>query len=126
MEDPEIYLNELGLAFSCVVDPSRPAILDAAHRLLVNHEVYFFSSEQARAAFRKDPIRWCGLVTDPVTGLRFRPGRASPRLEYEGRPYYFASRGSRKTFRADPARYRNPMRRMPEMPAMPPAEPESD
>jgi YHS domain-containing protein len=70
VQDPEIYLNELGLAFPCIVEPKRPARLDAAHRVLVNHEVYFFSSDETKERFLENPRKWCGLVTDPVTRER--------------------------------------------------------
>ena len=115
MQDPETYLSEVNVELPCAVDPSRPAILDAAHRILVNHEVYFFSSEEARAAFLRNPLAYCGLVTDPVTGRRFHPTRRSPKLVYAGRPYYFETRTSRKTFRSSPVPYKNPVRKMPEM-----------
>ncbi len=115
MQDPEIYLSELAVELPCVVDPAEPAILDAAHRTLVNHEVFFFSSEEARATFLRDPLAYCGLVTDPVTGHRFHPTRRSPKLVHDQRPYYFETRASRTRFRSDPGRYKNPVRKMPEM-----------
>ncbi len=115
MQDPETYLKNLGIELPCAVDPSKPAVLDAAHRAYVNHEVYFFSTEEACANFRKDPLPWCGLVTDPVSGKRFRPTKASPHLAYAGRPYYFATKATRSKFQAQPERYKNPTRTMPKM-----------
>jgi YHS domain-containing protein len=115
VQDPEVHLNELGVKLPCVVDPSRQAILDAEHRVLVNHEVYFFSSDEAKARFLKNPRKWCGLVTDPVSRARFEPVKASPRTTYAGRLYYFSSPETLESFLAMPERYKDPTRTMPEM-----------
>src|SRR5207247_5333692 len=80
---------------------------------MVNHEIYLFSSEGARERFLKDPLGWCGLLTDPVSGERFRPSAASNRVEYEGRPYYFTSGATRAAFEKAPASFANPKRQMP-------------
>ena len=115
VQDPEALLNELGVKLPCIVDPSRQAILDADHRVLVNHEVYFFSSAEAKARFVKNPLKYCGLVTDPVSRERFRPSRSSPKTTYAGRLYFFSSPKTLETFRAMPERYKDPTRTMPGM-----------
>lgn len=115
MQDPEVYLNEIGVTFPCAVDPKRPAIIDAAHRALVNHEVYFFGSDEAKRTFLANPRKWCGLVTDPVTRERFRPGKSAPTTTYAGRLYFFQSADSLATFQAMPEKYKDPTRTMPEM-----------
>ena len=99
-------------------------MIDPAHRVWVNHEIYYMSGDATRTQFVRDPVRYCGLLTDPVSGERFRPSANSPMSEFEGRPYYFSSPGTRATFAADPATYANPRRTMPpsEAPASQPAE----
>jgi YHS domain-containing protein len=115
VQDPEVHLKDLGLSFPCIVHPNHPAILDAEHRVLVNHEVYFFSSASAKAAFERNPLPWCGLLTDPVTRARFQPKKSSPKTLYLGRRYYFQSGKSLETFLAMPEMYKDPTRTMPGM-----------
>jgi len=78
------------------------AKLDPTLRAYVNHEVFCFSSHDAMERFEKHPLRYCGLVTDPVNRARFKPSAASPHFEYGGRPYYFAAESTLVTFRAMP------------------------
>ena len=112
MQDPGAYLDSIGVELRCPVRPAEPAVLDAGHRALVNHETFFFSDTAALAAFRERPLDYVGLLSDPVSGKRFPPTIASPRLEYHSRPYYFESEASRSAFAADPARYATPQRPM--------------
>jgi len=98
-----------------MVNRKQPAILDAAHRVLVNHEVYFFGSDAAKNAFVANPRKWCGKVTDPVTRERFHPKKSSPATTYSGRLYYFRSAESREAFLAMPEMYKDPTRTMPAM-----------
>lgn len=102
MKDPERYLVAQKLEFSCPVRPARPARLEAALRAFVNHEIFYFSDASALASFRKDPTRYCGPVTDPVTRQRFQPSRGSPRYDFGGRPYFFVDRLTLRTFVAIP------------------------
>jgi YHS domain-containing protein len=110
VQDPGKYLKELGARLECPVAPGRPAVLDAAHAARVNHETYYFSSPAARDRFRRDPLRYCGQVTDPVSGERFRPTVASPRAVHLGRPYYFRSAENRARFQREPRRFAEPTR----------------
>jgi YHS domain-containing protein len=71
----------------------------------VNGEIYRFASLTTLERFRRDPVRWCGILRDPVTGQRFFPSRRSPRLDLPGSPYFFVSDSSRGAFRADTTRY---------------------
>ncbi len=112
MQDPEHYIAELGLTFPCPVRPDLDAVIDVEHRAFVNHEVYFFSSQEAAAEFYRRPLRYAGLVTDPVTGSRFAPSEISPFSRYDERPYYFQDRDTAEQFAADPERYARPTRRM--------------
>jgi len=95
----------MNLAIACAVHPDRPATLTVACRSYINHDVYFFSDDKARKEFESDPFRYCGEVTDPVGGARFRPGRLSPQRRHKKRLYVFASSQNAAKFRANPARY---------------------
>ena len=52
-------------------------------------------------AFEEDPLRYCGLLTDPVTKERFRPTKAELSCEHEGVRFYFSSAESLARFRAE-------------------------
>jgi len=109
VQGPEKYLNELGISLPGAVDPSKPAILDVAHRELVNYEAYYFSDDEAMKLFETEPYRYTGKVTDPVSLERFLPTEASPVRSYGGRLFYFASQANASTFDADSVRYGIPM-----------------
>jgi YHS domain-containing protein len=109
VQGPEQYLNELGLQLQCVVDPSRPAILDMAHRALVNYEAYYFCDDAAMKKFAEAPYKYTGKVTDPVTMDRFTPNADSPSRSYMGRLLYFTSNETASTFDGNPMKYGMPM-----------------
>jgi YHS domain-containing protein len=109
VQGPDPYLQDLGITLSCAVDPSRPAVLDAAHRAFVNYEAYYFSDEAAMQKFMAEPYRYTGKVTDPVTRARFVPAAESPTRSYGGRLFYFMSQETVSAFDSNPARYGNPM-----------------
>lgn len=115
MQDPELYLERLDVRPACPVRREQAAVLDADHRAYVNHEVFFFSNGDALERFKQDPLRYCGIVTDPVSEERFRPSEGSPRHDYKGRPYFFSSLSTLATFKDDPERFADPRRKMPEM-----------
>ena len=103
MQDPQIQLQELGLAIPDLLDANKSAVLDAAHRSFVNYESFFFADEADKRRFDADPADSCGILTDPVTKERFRPGSASPRATFGGRAYYFLTEASKLAFEANPA-----------------------
>jgi YHS domain-containing protein len=105
VQDPAWYLNELGVKLDCAVVKGAPARISDALSARVNHEIYFFATPSAKRKFTADPIRWCGLVTDPVSEERFRPAKSSPRVDHAGRPYFFASDSTRAAFASDPAAF---------------------
>jgi len=123
VQDPEPYLHEQQLTVQDPIDPSRPALVDAAHRSFVNYEIYYFADAENKRAFDATPLRWCGAVTDPVTRERFQPGDDSPRRERDGRVFYLASQTSAASFDAMPDMYVLPDYRM--LPAAPGDAPES-
>jgi YHS domain-containing protein len=97
-----MYMNALGLSVQCPVNPKEKAVVNAQLRAYVNHEIYFFSNEKAMKRFRKDPLKYCGLLTDVVTKTRFRPTKKSPKTEYMMRPYYFTSDSTLLAFKSMP------------------------
>jgi len=105
VKDPEPYLLDQDLKLPCPVHPDLPAILTSGLRERLNWEIYYFSSEAACEEFRKDPLRWCGLLTDPVDGTRFHPTAGSPKRTWNGRLYFFSSGKSREAFESSPEQY---------------------
>ena len=87
------------------VDPSQLGSLDPRLHAKVNGEIYRFSGPITLARFRRHPARWCGILRDPVNGVRFVPDRFSPRLETPYGPYFFTSDSTFAAFRADTGRY---------------------
>ncbi len=87
------------------LDTTRVASLSPRLRTRVNGEIYRFASTLTLARFSHDPVRWCGILRDPVTGVRFFPNHHSPRYDLPDSPYFFLSDSSRQAFRADTARY---------------------
>jgi len=109
VQSPEVYLNELGISVSCVVDPNRTAVLDEAHRVFVNWETFYMADAASVEVFKKSPFRFSGLITDPVTRERFQPTDASPMQTFGGRDFYFKTAESAALFAADPDAYATPM-----------------
>ncbi len=112
MQDPEVYLAEIGVTLACPVHRDRDAVLAPDHRLRIGHETFFFSDQEAREEFRRRPLRYIDTLTDPVTLKHFTPTDSSPQLEYQGRSYYFADETSMARFQADPDPYLDVRREM--------------
>lgn len=108
MQDPVPYLNFQGIDMLCPVNVDRFALIDSNHAVRLNYEWFFCSSDEAFAAFEKDPIRYCGILTDPVTLQRFLPGDESPVIEHGGISYYFWNDSTRITFQMMPDMYAQP------------------
>ena len=124
VQDPQIQLQELGIAVPDAIDPRKLAVLDPAHRSFVDYETYFFADEADKRRFDADPTGSCGILTDPVTKQRFRPGSDSPRGEFAGRTYIFFDEASKATFDKAPeafARANYDHIEVPGMPSMPEA-----
>jgi YHS domain-containing protein len=109
VKGPDIYLNELGIVLACVVDPDADAVIDASHRIFVNWEAYYVSSEAALVRFNSEPYRFTGKVTDPVTKERFFPGEGSPTRKHSERLFYFSSEETAAQFDTDPDKMAVPM-----------------
>lgn len=102
---PWRYLNEEHITVNCPVNKYKPAVIDRQHMSWVNWELYFFSDLDAKARFDKDPLKYCGKLTDPVTGKRFQPRFWSPKIEARDRTYYFSSNGTKKKYLENPRAY---------------------
>ena len=105
MQDVDAYLLRKGLSFRCYFEAERMAVLDDAHQVRLNYEAFFFAETADAERFRKDPVAYCGLVTDPVTKRRFRPTVHSPRSEHEEVLYFFETDIGRADFDAHPEKY---------------------
>ena len=108
VKDPSTYLDQLGVTLPCAADPARDARIDDDHLARVNYEMYYFAEERDRIAFRQDPRGRCGVITDPVSKQRFRPGSRSPREDHAGQPWYFVSDSTRALFAAMPDSFLSP------------------
>jgi len=119
VQDPQIQLQELGIAIPDALDQRRPAVLDPAHRSFVDYETFFFADEADKRRFDADPTASCGILTDPVTKQRFRPGSDSPRGEFAGRTYVFFNSTNKATFDQAPEAFARPNYDSIEVPGMP-------
>ena len=97
-----------GLAFQDHLDARRPAVIDAEHCVRLNWEAFFFADKWEKERFLSDPVSYCGLLTDPIRRVRFRPREDSPRFVHEGVTYYFLGEDERALFASDPATFRLP------------------
>jgi YHS domain-containing protein len=98
-------MNRDSLRVPCLLDPTRIARIEPGCSVRLNWEIFFFADELARARFLRDPLPWCGALTDPVTLQRFVPEANSPQADHAGQIYYFASAENRGTFATDPEKY---------------------
>jgi len=87
------------------VDPTRIGSLDPRLQSRVNGEIYRFADATTLDRFRKNPARFCGILRDPVSGVRFIPDRFSPHLSTPESPYFFDDDSTLVAFRHDPERY---------------------
>ncbi len=112
MQDPEIFLNELGLKIPCAIDPARNAVIDAAHRYSIGFETFFFSDSAALQKFDADISQYCETLTDPVSLARFHPETDAPRSTLHERLYLFASDSTKQVFDMMPDNYAWPQYHM--------------
>lgn len=112
MQDVPEFLRRKGLAFQDYLDARRSAVIDAEHCVRLNWETYFFADAWERERFLSDPVTYCGMLTDPVSRLRFRPGQDSPRFTHESVTYYFQNAEHRARFEGDPELFRLPSWKM--------------
>lgn len=102
MPAAEFLIEHMRRTLRDPVDPRRVGSLDPKLRARVNGEIYRFASAATRDRFEKNPLTWCGIVRDPVTGVCFMPDRWSPRLDWVDGPYFFTSDSTRLEFSRNP------------------------
>ena len=102
---PEWALFHMQRALWDPVDPHHVGSLTADLQYRVNGEVYRFSSQRSMKKFMRMPLRWCGLVRDPISGRTFKPSTRSPEAYWVGGPYFFESESTKARFVDDPHRY---------------------
>lgn len=112
MQDPELYIQQLGLNVPCLISPERNAILDSAHRTFIGYESYFFSDLEAKSKFESSPEKFCGPLTDPVSLRHFNPKPESPRIVHNNRLYVFATDSTKEVFAMMPGMYQYPEHKM--------------
>jgi YHS domain-containing protein len=105
VQGPEPYLERMKAKFSDPVRPGQPAHVAARLRYHVNWEIFYFADRASLEEFRKHVTQYCGVLTDPVSGVRFRPTPASPMVRHAGHVYYFTSDATRVKFQAAPLDY---------------------
>ncbi len=105
MQDPGLYLTQLGVNVPSFFDSATPAVLDSRFASFVDFEAFYFASESEKRRFEQDIVKHCGIVTDPVSKERFRPTEQSPRMVYHDRTYLFASDSTYTTFAMMPDMY---------------------
>ena len=105
MPAAEFLLEHMSRSLFDPVDTTEVASLSPRLKSHVNGEIYRFASPLTLARFRRSPLRWCGILRDPVSGVRFIPSRRSPRYDLADGPYFFLSDSSFQAFRSDTARY---------------------
>ena len=102
VRDPEAWLADKKIALRCPVEPTRPAVLDVAHRAQIGKDWFFFSSPAAKKKFEANPLAYVKALSDPVTHVRFKPTATSFKMEYRGNTFYFVDPASRALFAALP------------------------
>lgn len=105
MQGPEPYLERMHAKFKDPVAPAKPALVAARMRYHVNWEIFYFADRATLDEFRRHVTKYCGTITDPVNGTRFRPTPTSPVVRHGGRPYYFTSEETRAKFQKAPVQY---------------------
>ena len=108
VQDPVPHVLKNELSFQCAVNSGESATIDPAYMRQVNWETFFFSDSSAMNEFDSDPIKYCGILTDPISRQRFRAGVESPHSQFDGRNFYFWSDSSKQKFDMMPAMYSAP------------------
>ena len=115
VQDPLPNILKHNISFLGTIDKSKSAVVSDSTIRQVNWETFLFSDKSAAEKFDNNPIKYCGILTDPITRQRFRPGVDSPTSEYEGRKFYFWTIESKETFDRMPAYYSAPNIKMEEL-----------
>lgn len=98
MPAAEFLIQHMSRTLWDPVEPKRLGSLDPKLRAHVNGEIYRFARAATLSRFLRNPVRWCGIVRDPVSGVCFVPDRCTPRLEWADGPYFFTCDSTRLEF----------------------------
>ena len=101
----EFLIEHMSRTLFDPVDPTQLGALDTLLRVRVNGEIYRFASTKTMARFKRDPLRWCGVLRDPVSEVVFLPGPTTRRLDWVDGPYFFCCDSTRFEFSRNPLRY---------------------
>jgi len=101
----EFLLQHMSRTLWDPVDPRQLGSLDSTLHARVNGEIYRFATPATMARFVKDPVRWCGILRDPVSGSVFMPDRTAPRIDWADGPYFFTCDSTRLAFCRNPAQF---------------------
>jgi YHS domain-containing protein len=115
VQDPLPNIIKHNLNFQCAVNKDQSAKVEESTMRQVNWEIYLFNDSLAANEFDSDPVKYCGILTDPVSRQRFRPGYDSPTSDFEGHRFYFWTADSKQKFEMMPAFYSAPNIRMEEL-----------
>ena len=105
MPAAEFLLEHMSRTLWDPVDPHQLGSLDSTLRARVNGEIYRFATAATLVRFQREPRRWCGVVRDPVSGIRFIPERSTPWIEWVDGPYFFTCDSTRTEFCRNPVLY---------------------
>ena len=108
MQGPSPFIQRFNVTIPCAVDPEESALLTADFSSRINYELYFFSNRDNKKEFSENPLKYCGILTDPVSKKRFRPGTSSPTLVNDGVKFVFYSEDTMNEFKKNPIFYRLP------------------
>ena len=108
VQDMPDFLAKKELEIPCLFEPHRNSLLTREFFTRINYEGYLFCRAEERARFVADPIPYCGLLTDPVSKRRFRPGLNSPSAVHEDVHYFFEGEVTARLFAKAPGDYRLP------------------
>lgn len=101
-------VTRYGIEVRGYFDNGRKAQVDPDHCVRLNYEAYFFADLAAVDRFLADPLRFCGMLTDPVSKRRFRPLPDAPGAMHEGIDYFFENQANRDMFVRMPDSFRLP------------------
>jgi len=87
------------------VNPRQLGSLDPKLRSRVNGEIYRFANAANLARFERDPMRFCGILRDPVNEMTFVPDKTSRRLDWVDGPYFFFCDSTRLAFGRNPEKF---------------------
>jgi len=107
VQDPESRFREIGIHPPSIFKGGGKPVLDSSLRARVNFEIYYFANRAELDRFQKDPLRYCGVLTDPVDMARFRPTASSPHTQFENRLYYFSADSTLARFQSNPMQYKD-------------------